>query len=80
MESEGREVKEEGCDGVIKEAEMLADRKTGMAEPGRTVRRVLLRRSMEERGRRQLWKAKDSGELGGIIRSNKERETQHWGV
>lgn len=38
------------------------------------------RRRMEERGRRQLWKAKDSGELGGIIRSNKERETQHWGV
>jgi len=38
------------------------------------------RRRMEERGGRQLWKAKDSRELGGTIRSNTERETQHWAV
>lgn len=45
-----------------------------MKEPGRTGRRELERKSkMEERRRRQLWKANDSEELGGIIRSNKER-------
>lgn len=47
-----------------------------MKEPGRTGRRELEGKSkMEERRRRQLWKANDSEEFGGIIRSNKERET-----
>lgn len=47
MESQGKKVKEEGCDGMIKEAEMQTHRKTEMEEPGRTVRRKSVTREDE---------------------------------